>query len=236
MVTPTLLMLLTFLAVVMAILGVYSVMSDMFLRDRTRVSRRVDDEFRKHQRDRAQRSGLFKNLDALADEAADSDAQPGLRKQFEALVEQSGLDLTPQRLLLMMVGAASALGVLGGLIRQNILVGLVAGLLGAAGPLFYVHLKRKARLEKLLAQLPDALDLMARVIRAGQTMSQALTAEGRMQAAVLLGLPPAIFVVMLLINRTYGAVLLDYPYLLVGMLVSEAFGALWIRKIINFDY
>ena len=40
----------------------------------------------------------------------------------------------------------------------------------------YVQLKRKARLEKLLSQLPDAFDLMARVIRAGQTMSQALQA------------------------------------------------------------
>ena len=43
-------------------------------------------------------------------------------------------------------------------------------------PLFYVQFKRKARLEKLRSQLPDAFDLMGRVIRAGQTMSQALLA------------------------------------------------------------
>jgi tight adherence protein B len=39
-----------------------------------------------------------------------------------------------------------------------------------------VHLKRKARLEKLLSQLPDAFDLMGRVVRAGQTLSQGFQA------------------------------------------------------------
>jgi hypothetical protein len=43
-------------------------------------------------------------------------------------------------------------------------------------------------------------------------------------------------VIMLLINRDYGVVLFRYPALLVGMLVSELVGALWIRKIVNFDF
>jgi tight adherence protein B len=200
-------------------------------------------------------------------------------------------------------------------------IGALATVVGTSAPFLYVSLKRKARLEKLLSQLPDAFDLMARVIRAGQTMSQALlavadefetpvatefafcfeqqnlglppeislrelarrtglveirifvlsllvqqqtggnlaelldklagvirerfrirgkikalTAEGRMQAAVLLALPPLMFLVIMLMNPNYGRVLYQYPGLLIGMVVSELFGALWIRKIVNFDF
>ena len=43
-------------------------------------------------------------------------------------------------------------------------------------PLLYVQLKRKRAAGEAPAQLPDAFDLMGRVIRAGQTMSQALQA------------------------------------------------------------
>jgi tight adherence protein B len=46
----------------------------------------------------------------------------------------------------------------------------------AAFPLFYVSFKRQQRLNKLGQQLPDVLDLMSRVLRAGQTAPQALNA------------------------------------------------------------
>src|SRR5262249_55518961 len=190
-----------------------------------------------------------------------------------------------------------------------------------AAPLLYAQQKRNARLERLLGQLPDAFDLMGRVVRSGQTMAQALqavadefpqpiagefnycyeqqnlglptetamrelatrtgllevkifvlallvqqqtggnlaemldklaevirdrqrvrgqirslTAEGRLQAAILLGLPPAMFLLMLTTNPDYASVLLQYPALLGTTLACEALGALWIRKIVNFDF
>jgi tight adherence protein B len=320
--SPALLTLLTFLAVVLAVCGVYSVLSDLYLRDRSRVSRRVDEEFRKRQREQARSSALFKNLGQLSVEAADSGENAGLRQRFEALVAQSGLvNLTPRRLLSIMAGVGLAAGGLLALVRQSLLVGVVAGLVGAGIPLLYVAMKRKKRLEKLINQLPDAFDLMARVIRAGQTMSQALqavadefdqpiagefaycyeqqnlglspelalrdlarrtglleikifvlgllvqqqtggnlaelldklanvvrerfrirgkvkalTAEGRMQAVVLLALPPLLFLIILVINRSYGQALLNNPGILYAMFIAEAVGALWIRKIINFDF
>ena len=71
------------LAVVTAIVGVYSIVSDLFLRDRSRVSRRVDDEFRKRQRERARKSLLFKDLGQLG---ADAEA----RRRREARPPRSG--------------------------------------------------------------------------------------------------------------------------------------------------
>jgi len=237
------------------------------------------------------------------------------------MVEQSGLDLTPSKLLTIVVGTSLGLGLLGGLVRHNILVAVVGAIVGGVAPIFFVWFKRNARSEKLLSQLSDAFDLMSRVIRAGQTMSQglqavadefsppiatefafcfeqqnlglapetalrelarrtgllelkifvlamlvqqqtggnlaelldklshiireryklrgkiqALTAEGRMQAMVLLGLPPGLFLFMLVMNRSYAGILLEHPSLIWTTVISETIGGLWIRKIVNFDF
>jgi tight adherence protein B len=311
----------TFLAGALAVAGIYSILSDLYLRDRARVGKRIDEEFRKRQRDRARQSPLFKNLGELAAEAAAEDGGPkGFRPRLELLLEQSGLDLTVERLLSIAAMAGLGLGALAMLFKGP-LAALAFGVFGAVVPLLYVRFKQKRRQGKLLSQLPDAFDLMARVIRAGQTMSQALqavadefdqpiaaefsycyeqqnlglspelslrdlarrtglieikifvlallvqqqtggnlaemleklsnvvrerfrllgkiralTAEGRFQAGVLLALPPFMFLLILALNRQYGEVLLDHPSLLVAVFVSELIGALWIRKIVNFDF
>ena len=81
----------------------------------------------------------------------------------------------------------------------------------------------------------NSLDKLSGVIREplGQGplgKVRALTAEGRVQAVVLLSLPPAVFLMMLFLNRSYAQVLLDRPGLLVGVLVTETLGALWIPQ------
>src|SRR5690348_13322 len=119
--SPELLMLFTFLAVVLAIAGTYSILSDLFLRDRSRVSKRVDEEFHKRTRDRAQAaSALFKDFAAAPAEAGE-EGNPTLGERFEALVEQSGLNLTPQRLLIIMAASAVVVGLLAGLLLQSLL-------------------------------------------------------------------------------------------------------------------
>ncbi len=62
-----------------------------------------------------------------------------------------------------------------------------------------------------------------------------LTAEGRLQAVVLLVLPFVMFLVMRFINRAYADVLLDHVPLLAATGVMMGLGALWIRRIINID-
>ena len=62
------------------------------------------------------------------------------------------------------------------------------------------------------------------------------TAEGRLQAAILLTLPPLLLGAITLINRTYASVLYQYPNLLAGMFGFMLAGALWMRRIVNFDF
>ncbi|HEX8202281.1 MAG TPA: type II secretion system F family protein [Isosphaeraceae bacterium] len=314
--------LLTFVAAAAAVGGIYSIVADLFLRDQSRVKERISEEFRQQQRERAERSILFRNLGQVVAEArAEGRDELSSRRRFEQWVEQSGLDITPGRIVTLSAIGGIGAGLVFGLLRGSIVVGIVLGAAAALIPLLYVHLKRNARMEKLRQQLPDAFDLMGRVIRAGQTMAQAmravaeefsppvaeefsycfeqqnlglppdvtlrdlaqrtgileikifvlaltvqqqtggnlaelldklshvirerfriqgaiksLTAEGRMQAAVLLALPPLIFLVMLFLNPSYARILLDYPKLLIATLLCEGLGALWIRKIVNFDF
>jgi tight adherence protein B len=321
-VIPTLLTFLTFGAVVAAIAAAYSIFSDLYLRDRSRVNLRVDNEFRKRQRERASKALIFKDLNQLAiDASGDQEAGPNLRRRIQLMLEQSGLDMTVEKLITMSVVVGIVCGLMFGILRQSFLLAAVGTLAGAALPLLYVRHKRKARLAKLLSQLPDAFDLMSRVVRAGQTLSQALqavsdefsqpiagelsycyeqqnlglppevamrdlarrtgllevkifvtavvvqaqtggslaemldklsqmirqryrtqghiqtlTAEGRMQAMILLGLPVVMFFGFLIMMPDYEGKLLEHPGLIMATIGLEGVGALWIRKIINFDF
>jgi tight adherence protein B len=321
--TATFFSVMTFLAAATAIAGVYSIVTDLFLRDRSRVTRRIDLEFVKRQRDEAKKSSLFKDPAQVAVEihAHHHHDDISVRRRFEAMVEQSGLNLTAGRLLSQAAVVGLILGGAAGLLSQKPLAGLVAAAVGAAAPIYYVQRVRKARSAKLLGQLPAAFELMSRVVRAGQTITQALravsdefppplaaefascyeqqnlglslesalrnlarrtglleikifvlalvvqqqtggnlaelldklssiirerfqmhgqiktlTAEGRAQASVLLVLPLAMFGLILFLNPDYARVLLARPELIIGCLVSEGIGALWIRQIVNFDF
>jgi tight adherence protein B len=314
--------LMTFLAVVTAIAGVYSVLTDLFLRDRSRIKDRIDVEFVKRKGERARKLSLFKDPDQLALELpAQDDQDRGLRRRFEAMIEQSGLNLSPARLLASALAVGLVGAGIGGLLAQRPLGALVAAPIGAALPVLYVKRVRNLRVAKLRGQLPDAFELMSRVVRSGQTIAMALravadefpppvasefalcyqqqnlglsieaalrdlarrtgllevkifvlallvqqqtggnlaelldklssiirerfqihgqirtlTAEGRTQAAVLLILPVIMFGLILFFNEDYACMLLERPELLIGCLVSEGIGALWIRHIINFDF
>lgn len=65
---------------------------------------------------------------------------------------------------------------------------------------------------------------------------RALTGEGRMQAAVLIVLPTAAFVLLYFLAPKYIAVLLDRPWLIGGALAAQGLGALWIRRCIRIEY
>ena len=316
-----LLLVLTLMAAALALAGVYSFVTDLYLRDRALVRRRLDDEFRGKLRDRAKKSPLFKDLAKVAAELpAEATPHRSMVQGCQRILDQSGVRISLQRLLLVAAALGLGLGGLGGIFRKSILVGAILTVVGLSLPIAYVIWRRRAKMDKLLAQLPDALELMARVIRVGQTPSRAmhavaeefdepisaefaycyeqqnlglssaivlrdlaerngvlelhifviamlvqqqtggslaellenlaavvrerlalhdkvktLTAEGRMQALVLMLLPPVMLGLMFVVNRGYAMALFDNPKLIMMGLASMAVGALWIRKIVNFE-
>lgn len=170
----------TVLAFAGAFLGVYAanaVLLDLFPRERKRLSQRLDEEFRRRQREHARHSPLFKDLSELAAEAvADREDPANFRKRFKLWIEQAGLDITLRRLVLTAGASGLALGALSFLLTGHWLAGVALIPAGAGLPLLYVEKKRQQRMEQLRAQLADAFDLMGRVIRAGQTTTQAMQA------------------------------------------------------------
>ncbi len=188
-------------------------------------------------------------------------------------------------------------------------------------PVLYVWSKWRARLEALRHQLPDAFDAMARSMRAGQTLEQALqsialefgaplgpefsycfeqqnlglpretayrdlaqrtglmeiqimvvailvqqqsggnlaelldklavvvrerfrmrdkirtlTAESKFQALILMVLPPLMFLVLLVVKKSYVMVLFGHPWLMATVFAMQMLAAFWIHKISNFRY
>jgi tight adherence protein B len=163
------------LTVITGILAVSQILSDLFLRDRSRVNDRVDAEFLKKKTEAAKKTPLFKNLGQLAAEVGE-DYKPTARQRFESMVEQSGMETTPQKVLGIAAISCVACGLVVFLIRRSPFDATLAAGLGLLAPIWQVKRRRDRRIEKLRSQLADAFELMARVIRAGQTLGQALLA------------------------------------------------------------
>jgi tight adherence protein B len=300
-------------------IAVFMVLNDLYLADKTKLDERMAEEFRNKQRERAKRTSLFRDLGNMASELQDD--SPSFIDGYQTLIDQSGLEgWTLQKLAIFTVALAIPPAIFGFLVT-GILGALGGALIGGYAPTSFLMFKRSGRLNALRAQLPDTFDLMSRVIRAGQTMPQAmaavvdefpapiseefalctemmnlgiapedalndlarrsgvielkifvlglliqretggnlaemldnlsavvrerfkingqiaaLTAEGRMQAIVLMCLPPGMLVIMIFLNPDYSQELINRPSLILGMLFCELMGWLWIRKIVNFDF
>ena len=312
----------TFLAVTLGILTLYSLINDLYFQSKPGLRQWVHKEMEKRQRERARQSLVLLKSQALTDLPASSPALPlGVRlyQRLQLLIDQAGLFLTPGRLLAL-AGALALVGAAGGAFLAPE-AAAAAALVGLVAPFIWVLVRRQARKEEMMRQLPRAFELIARVIRAGQSVPQALqavatefdpplatefaycqeqqrlgllpeisfremsrhsdimelkifvmamlvqqktggnlsdllerlarmirdririrgvirtvTAEARLQAMVLIALPPLMFLLMLVLHRNYAAVLLEHYEMLIAAGGSMALGALWIHRIVHFDF
>ncbi len=98
--------------------------------------------------------------------------------RFRRMIYQSGLDISPEAAALLMIMSGLLLG--GGIfLWQDHLVQGVAGfLVGMALPLGIYMWFRSARTKAIREQLPDVMDLMARSVRAGESIDQAIGQVG----------------------------------------------------------
>jgi tight adherence protein B len=236
-------------------------------------------------------------------------------------LDQADVQIQPSKFaFICLVCFASGIGICA-MTPVPILLGPILGVMLVGLPIGWVMMKRKRRLAKFGKQIPEALELLGRSLRAGHSLNagfglvatemeaplatefgrafeeqnfgipldeaiedmaqripnmdirffatavilqrqtggdlaeildkighlvrerlmilgqiQALTGEGRMSGAVLLALPPVLFLVMLKLNYEYVIMLFTDEigrYLLCGALVTQIIGALVIKKIIT---
>jgi tight adherence protein B len=329
------LVILTFVAAFLLVFGVNLLLTDMQTAHRQSVRKRLDEEWRTQNRQRAQRelsdlsADLSQQLDASRpNESADPATASNLNldrpstfwQSVVMFVQQSGKQIKPEQLLIWSLVAAITVAIPTLYFRLFTVAGGLA-LVAASIPWLCIWRARRIRLEHLRSQLPEVFDLMSRVLRAGNTISQALeavademprpaaeefsytyeqqnlglspeaamrdlarrtgllelkvfvlavmvqrqtggnlaellnklatiirdryrvsgmiramTAEGRLQAWILLALPPFLLAAITLINRPYATVLFQYPKLLLVMVAFMTVGAVWMRRIVNFDF
>lgn len=316
---------LIFSAVFFMTVAIISMIRDFVLKDHRRITNRVEADLRSVQREIVKQSALFKQSKqgSLILTDLDEFVQPrkSFREWFDELIVQSGQQTKMERVLVQSALLGGCGGIISYLIFKNHFLWLVLTVCGLMAPTLRLMFQRKIRQDRLRNQLPEAFDLMARVIRAGQTINQAilavadefprpiseefsycfeqqnlglspetavrdlarrtgvlelrifvtalivqqqtggnlaelidklstmirqrfrimgqirtLTAEGRLQAIILLALPVVLFFVLLVLNRDYEMQLLEHPVLIYTTLTLMTFGALWIRKIVNFDF
>jgi tight adherence protein B len=98
--------------------------------------------------------------------------------ELDALISQSGVEITPTRFALVSAVFGLATFVVGILVGLPILFAAAIGAGGSCIPFAHVLRKRGQRMRKVEEVLPDTLDFIARALRAGHAFSAALGMVG----------------------------------------------------------
>lgn len=161
--------------------------------------------------------------------------------QLDRMLVQSGLDWTVSGLLM----ACALLWVLGALVvvilGQPLVLAVLAGAALGLLPLMYLQRQRRLRLVLMERQLPEALDLMTRALRAGHAFSSGLQMAGDELAEPIAGelrlvhdeinygtsLPQA------LVNLSERVPITDLRYFVVAVLIQRESGGNLTEMLVN---
>ena len=97
--------------------------------------------------------------------------------RFDQMITHAGLAIPVTRMLTIM-GGLSLVVFVGLLVLKTFAVGLalvIAGAVGVGLPFLYLSRRKRLRLKRFGEQLPDALDLIVRSLRAGHPINSAMT-------------------------------------------------------------
>ncbi|MDX1646594.1 MAG: type II secretion system F family protein [Longimicrobiales bacterium] len=100
-------------------------------------------------------------------------ALPGLDRT-DKLMQEARLEWRADTFLLISTGVAAGCGTAAFLISNQLFAGALAAAIGAAMPYLYVRRKRKMRLARFEEELPEAIDLLTRAIRAGHPLTSGM--------------------------------------------------------------
>lgn len=165
-----------FLAVVLALEGLYNIWASRSSAEAKRIAARLatlSGEVRETQAsiERAVEASRFPRFDALLVRTATG-------QRLQDFIGASGMKVSLAELIVM-----SALLLVAGLflpvlLGQRLLVGAVLGLVLSVLPWWLMTGRRRARIGRIERQFPEALDLMGRAMRAGHSFSSALKMAG----------------------------------------------------------
>ena len=111
-----------------------------------------------------------------------------LIKKLDKLIDNAGLDISAMSFILIM-SFLSVIGLIIGIALGRGIIGpiIFAPLFGFM-PLFYLVQKKKKRMQMFTEQFPGCLDMIARSLRAGHSLSSAIETIGKEMAEPVAGL------------------------------------------------
>src|SRR5229473_3747528 len=95
-------------------------------------------------------------------------------QRLAAMGEQAGRPKPGYQVVMNSLILALMAGVMGGVMLQSGFAGLCAAVAGFAVPYLRLSIQQRARLEKLEEQMPDAIDVIKRALRAGHPFNAAI--------------------------------------------------------------
>jgi tight adherence protein B len=90
------------------------------------------------------------------------------------LIEQSGVHTTPSAVVVMSIVLGALLYLVASAFIRVPFLPLAASAVGLAGPTLYLRFRRSQRRDRFEEQFPEALDLLARALRAGHAFQTAM--------------------------------------------------------------
>jgi tight adherence protein B len=93
---------------------------------------------------------------------------------IDRLLEQAGTPWSVAQYLMVIMGCAVLALLIAALLRWPVPLALLLAVVLGLVPWFYVDQRKRRRLDKIDQQLPDALDLMGRALRAGHALPGSL--------------------------------------------------------------
>lgn len=94
------------------------------------------------------------------------------------LVAESGSEWTVDTVMLLAVAVGLAVGGMLFVWRDDVLVGAAGAILGIMAVIGLIYFLRSRRHRAIREQLPDVMELMARAVRAGESLDQAIALAG----------------------------------------------------------
>ncbi len=175
MLPQTLVPLLIALAVALAVWSITQIAFDVTNSDSRKLKKRLATKLRDKGSPQGQSSIRVDNSETGF---AAQLLQHKLFRNLDALVQLSFPELGLPKFLLILFGITASTFLVTLAASMNVVVALVAGSLGAFGPIMYLT-RRKIKRQKLLDdQLPDAMDFLGRALKAGHSLSSGLQMMG----------------------------------------------------------
>lgn len=166
----TLVTLVAFVAFALVIAGVIMAIRDIFFpKSRDAINQRIKED--------GSEGGVSRLPVALDDELARG-ASGQFNQSFNRLIMETGLEIGPLTAMMLMLTCGVLVGGMVWLWKLNELGAAAGLLLGSFLPYLYFIIRRNRRRRAMHEQLPDVLDLLARGVRAGESLDQAISLAG----------------------------------------------------------